>query len=63
MFQSTVLPLGVLPNDSKIDILVPRRNPGDGLAENDGRVDVELLAHCDVPGSVARAGDGGVEDS
>lgn len=63
MFESRVLSFGVLTNDSKIDILVSCRVSGNGFAENNGGVDVKLLTHGDVPGSVTRSLNGSVKNT
>jgi hypothetical protein len=54
VLEARVLALGVLTDDGKVDVGVAGREAGERLAEDDGCVDVELLAHGDVPGDVAR---------
>lgn len=49
VLEARVLSLGVLTDDGKVDVLVPGGKAWEGLAEGDGSVDVELLAHRDVP--------------
>lgn len=63
VFEARVLSLGVFADDGKVDVAVAGGDARDGLAEDDGGVDVELLAHGDVPGGVLGALDGGVEDA
>ena len=63
MLETRVLALGVLTDDAKVDILVARLVARDVLEEDDGSVDVELLAESDVEGAVAGALDGSVEDT
>jgi hypothetical protein len=49
MFKARVLSLGILTDDSEVYVGVTRREAREGLAKNNRRVDVELLAHGDVP--------------
>lgn len=49
VLESRVFTLGVLSDDSKVDVVVAGGEAGEGLAENDGGVDVELLTHGDIP--------------
>ena len=49
MLETRVLSLGVLTDDGKVDILVTGRVAGKRLADNERSVNVELLAHGDVP--------------
>jgi hypothetical protein len=63
VLEAAVLALGVLADNDKVDVLVSGRHAGDGLAERDGSIDVELLTHSDVPGRVSAAFDGSVEDA
>lgn len=49
VLEPGVLALGVLADDGKVDVVVPRGRAADGLAYDDGGIDVELLAHGDVP--------------
>lgn len=63
VLQARVLALGVLANDGKVDVAVTGRETRDRLAQDDGGVDVELLTHGDVPGSVAGALERGVKDT
>jgi hypothetical protein len=53
MLQSRVFTLSVFTDDSKVDVGVAGGETRKGLAQNDGGVNVELLAHGDVPGNVA----------
>lgn len=48
VLETRVLALGVLTNDADVDVLVARLVAGDVLEEDDGGVDVELLAESDV---------------
>ncbi|GJC99132.1 hypothetical protein ColKHC_07958 [Colletotrichum higginsianum] len=63
VLEARVLALGVLTDDGEVDALVAGLVAGDVLDEGDGSVDVELLAHGNVEGLVARALDGGVQDT
>jgi hypothetical protein len=49
MFKTRIFSFRVLANDGEIDIVMTRRKTGEGLAENNGRIDVELLTHGNVP--------------
>lgn len=63
VLEAGVLALGVLADDAQVDVLVAGVVAGDVLDEDDGGVDVELLAEGDVEGLVAGALDGRVEDT
>lgn len=63
MLEARVLALCVLTDDDKVDVAVAGGEARHSLAERDGGVDVELLAHGDVPRRVPTALDGGVEDT
>ena len=63
MLEAGVLALGVLANDAQVDVVVARLVAGDVLDQDDGGVDVELLAEGDVEGLMTRALDGRVEDT
>ena len=54
MFQATVLTLGVLTDDRKVNVFVARWEAFERLAEHHRCVNVQLLTHCDVP-AVVRA--------
>ena len=62
VLEARVLALRVLTDDRKVDVLVTRGEAWERLAEDDRRVNVELLAHGDVPRDVAGLRDGGEED-
>jgi len=49
VFKTGVFAFCVLANNGKIDIGMPGRNSGKGLAKNNRRIDVELLAYSDIP--------------
>ena len=63
VLQARVFTLGVLTDDAQVDVLVAGVVAGDVLDQDDGGVDVELLAEGDVERLVAGALDGGVEDT
>jgi hypothetical protein len=63
VLEARVLALGVLTDDAEVDVLVARLVAGDVLDQDDGGVDVELLAESDVEGTVAGSLDGRVEDT
>lgn len=63
MLQARVLTLGIFTDDREVDVIVTGREARKGLAEDDGGIDVKLLAHGDVPGDVPRLGDGREEDT
>lgn len=63
VLEARVLALGVLTDDAKVDILVAGLVTGDVLDQDNGRVNVELLAEGDVERLVAGALDGSVEDT
>lgn len=49
VFQTRVLSLRILSNNSKIDVVMASREARQGLAQHNRGVDVELLSHGDVP--------------
>ena len=63
VLQAGVLSLRVLTNDSEVDVVVARGYAREGLAKNNGRVNVELLTHGDVPRDVTGLGDGREENT
>lgn len=63
MFQSGIFALSVLSNNGEIDIVVTGRGSTNGFANNDGRVDVELLSHRHVPRVVPRSFEGGEQNT
>jgi hypothetical protein len=63
VLEARVLSLGVLTDDAEVDVLVARLVARDVLEEDDGSVDVELLAESDVEGAVTGSLDGSVEDT
>jgi hypothetical protein len=63
VLETRVLALGVLTDDTEVDVLVTCLVAGDVLEQDDGGVDVEFLAESDVEGAVARSLDGSVEDT
>lgn len=63
MLETGVFTLGVFTNDDKVDVLVSRGHAGEGLADDDGSVDVEGLSHGDVPRVVASDFHRGVQDT
>jgi hypothetical protein len=63
VLEARVFALGVLTNNADVDVLVARLVAGNVLEEDNGSVDIELLAESDVEGAVAGALDGRVEDT
>lgn len=63
VLETRVLALGVLTDDAEVDVLVARLVARDVLEEDNGGIDVELLAESDVEGAVAGALNGSVEDT
>jgi hypothetical protein len=63
VFKTRVLSFGVFTDDGEIDVLVSGRESREGLADDDGSVDVEGLTHGDVPRVVTVLVNGGVEDT
>ena len=63
VLETGVLALRVLTDNGEVDVAVTGGETGERLAENNGRVNVELLAHCHVPGNVAGLRDRGEEDT
>jgi hypothetical protein len=55
VLETGVLTLGVLTDDAEVDVLVARFVAGDVLEQDNGCVDVELLAKSDVEGAVTRS--------
>lgn len=49
MFQARVFSLSVLSDDGKVYVVVASGEAGQGLAQHNRGVDVELLSHSDVP--------------
>ena len=49
VLKARVFTLSVFTNDRKVDIVVAGRESGEGLAKNDGSINIELLAHGDIP--------------
>jgi len=54
VLKARVLTLSILTNDGKVNVGMAGGKPGERLAEDNRRVDVQLLAHGDVPGYMAR---------
>lgn len=63
VLETRVLTLGVLTDDAQVNVLVAGLVARDVLDQGDGGVDVELLTHGDVERLVARAADGGVQNT
>jgi hypothetical protein len=63
VLEARVLALGVLADDAEVDVLVACLVAGDVLDQDDGGVDVELLAESDVEGAVAGSLNGRVQDA
>lgn len=63
VLEAGVLSLSVLADDGEVDVAVAGGHAGDRLAQDDRGVDVELLAHRNVPRGVAGALLGGVENT
>ena len=63
MFQPRVFTLGVFTYDGKVDVGVTGGESRQGLAKDNGSINVELLTHCDVPGNMTGLRDGGKEDA
>jgi len=63
VLQPGVLSLGVLSNDGEINVVVSSLETREGLADDDGSVDVERLTHGDVPRVVLSGSHGGGEDT
>jgi hypothetical protein len=63
VLKTGVFTLGVLTDDAKVDVLVAGLVTWDVLDEDDGSVDVELLAEGDVEGLVTGTLDWGVKDT
>lgn len=63
VLEAGVLALGVLTDDAEVDILVAGVVAGNVLDQDDGGVNVKLLAQSDVERLVAGALDGSVEDT
>jgi hypothetical protein len=53
VLEARVLTLRVLTDDGEVNVVVPGREAREGFAKHDRCVDVELLAHGDVPRRVA----------
>lgn len=63
VLKARVLTLRVLTDDGEVHVVVTRREARERLAQDNGRVDVELLAHGDIPRDVTRLGNGGEENA
>lgn len=63
MLEAGVFALGVLTDDGEVNVLVAGLVAWDVLDEDNGGVDIELLAEGDVEGLVASALDRCVEDT
>lgn len=63
MLEARVFTLGVLTNDTEVDILVAGLVTRNVLDENNGCVDVELLTKGDIERLMTRALNWGVEDT
>jgi len=63
VFEARVLSLRILTDDSKVDIGVARREAWKRLAKDNRRVNVELLAHGDVPRHMSALGDRSEQDT
>lgn len=63
VLETAVLSLGVLTDDAQVNVLVSGLVAGDVLDQDNGGVNVKLLAHGDVEGRVAGALHGGVQDT
>lgn len=57
MFQAGVFTLGIFTDDSNVDVLQAGGNTRDVLAERKGSIHIEVFAHSDVEGLVAKFGD------
>ena len=49
VLETRVFTFGVFTNDGKVNVLVTSWCAFDGLAQDNGSVDIELLTHSDVP--------------
>ena len=49
VLKTRVFTLGVFTDNGKVDVVVAGRESREGLAKNDGRINIKLLAHGDVP--------------
>ena len=63
VLKARVFTLRVLTDDGEVDVVVAGGEARKRLAKNDGRVNVKLLPHGDVPGDVSALGDRGEEDT
>lgn len=63
VLETRVLSLSVLTDDSKVDVSVTGGESGNGFAEDERGVNVELLTHGDVPRRVTGSFDGSVQDT
>jgi len=63
VLEARVLALGVLTDDTEVDVLVAGLVAGDVLQQDNGGVDVELLTESDIEGAVAGSLDRSVEDT
>ena len=62
VLETRVFAFCVLTDDGEVDVVVTGGEARERLAQDDRRVDVELLTHGDVPRDVAGLRDGGEED-
>jgi hypothetical protein len=63
VLEPRVFSLGVFTDDGKVDIVVTGLKAWKGLADDDRRVDVELLTHSDVPRVVSGLVNRGEQDT
>lgn len=63
MLEARILALSVFTDDGKVDVGMAGGEAGKRLAEDNGGVNVELLAHGDVPRYMAGGSDGREEDA
>jgi hypothetical protein len=63
VLETRVLSLSVLSDDGEVDVVVSGLEAGEGLADDDRGVDVERLAHRNVPRVVLSGSHGGREDT
>lgn len=63
VLKTGVLTLRVFTNNGKVNVVVASGESRERLAEYDRGVDVELLAHRDVPRNVTRLRDGSKENT
>jgi hypothetical protein len=63
VLETRVLSFSVFTDDGKVDILVSGWDTGEGLANDNGSVNVESLTHGDVPRVVTVLVERGGEDT